>query len=770
MNRKKSKLNYNPTLIIKVSISEIIPFKEEFKNHISEYSLKFIGTNNNKFNIYNLSYILKNSIEIIPLKSPLLTYITIYLIKSGKFISKGILFLNKNINKQIVLFKNINLKFIFLLSVIDYTKTINKSNSNYNKIIINKKIKKNKSPSNNNPNIVQTNQSEELKGINNNSNNNYTNRKNKENIYFRNIGNYHNINNKNNIKSGKGNKNNKHNNSCEFEIYPNFNMLNSKNENEYYKKINRGKNNKGFDKNNTWINNTKLLLKKVNRYLYRFNNSSNSNNKLKINLSAKNIEYSNKYNIYKSLTNAKFKKRQMHTSFKDLNIENKKRFLNEIDFKNNSLNIDKDKDKDSFKTLNVNSLTKNLIDKKFLSLNKVSKSYSGKKIILDKDNSNELKQNLLEEMKDNNKDKDIPLLLNQKNEEDNKNNKIIFTERIRVDKSNNIKIIPNQKNEDYKNNFLFFNNRYNSDDSLNTLNNNINNDRDNNILFMNQKSVLNKEELYNDKIYINKNKIYNNQIIPNSNNNININNPHSKSIEKIINQINFLKNSNINNYNSNNIINDNNIDENFLFENFYKLKNEISLTYTNDYIKDIRDELLKLEIDLFLERIIEFINEYHCIINDQNIIYKEYLYMNKFYKNLFFIFCKLYKRIIILKEKKNNDLNIIQKDYKISNRNNISISKNEINIFQTLFKNNKKVYHNNYQSQQKSNIMIKMLKNILIKILNKKNNKEIVLNNKIYKNWINNNISKEIEFNDNYYNNNNNVVKRKNIKIKYKIE
>ena len=63
-----------------------------------------------------------------------------------------------------------------------------------------------------------------------------------------------------------------------------------------------------------------------------------------------------------------------------------------------------------------------------------------------------------------------------------------------------------------------------------------------------------------------------------------------------------------------------------------------------------------------------------------------------------------------------------------------------------------------------------MLKNILIKILNKKNNKEIVLNNKIYKNWINNNISKEIEFNDNYYNNNNKVVKRKNIKIKYKIE
>ena len=100
MEKIKSKLNYNPPLIIKISISELFILKEEFHNHhISEYSLKFIGTNNNKFNVYNLSYILKNPIDLIPLKTPLLNSITIYLTKSDKFISKGILYLNKKANE-----------------------------------------------------------------------------------------------------------------------------------------------------------------------------------------------------------------------------------------------------------------------------------------------------------------------------------------------------------------------------------------------------------------------------------------------------------------------------------------------------------------------------------------------------------------------------------------------------------------------------------------------------------------------------------------------
>ena len=185
MNTIKTKINYNPALIFKVSIEEIIPFKEEFKNHLSEYSLKFIGTNNNKFNIYNLSYILKNSIEIIPLKSPLLTSITIYLIKSGSFISKGVLYLNKNISRHIVHFKNLKIKFIFLLNVKDYTSTNTTSKNSHNKDnnnkFINKKIK-NKSKLIKKNNCVQTNQSIELNDnkISYNRNHNYNLVKNKK--------------------------------------------------------------------------------------------------------------------------------------------------------------------------------------------------------------------------------------------------------------------------------------------------------------------------------------------------------------------------------------------------------------------------------------------------------------------------------------------------------------------------------------------------------------------------------------------------------------
>ena len=50
-------------------------------------------------------------------------------------------------------------------------------------------------------------------------------------------------------------------------------------------------------------------------------------------------------------------------------------------------------------------------------------------------------------------------------------------------------------------------------------------------------------------------------------------------------------------------------------------------------------------------------NEYHTITNKQRIIYKEYLSKNKFYKNLFFIFCKLFKKLVLLKEKNKDNLN-----------------------------------------------------------------------------------------------------------------
>ena len=181
MDKKKSKVIFNPPLIIKVSISEIFVIKEEFQNHISEYSLKFVGTNNNKFNIYNLSYILKKSVDLIPLKTPLLNSITIYLMKSDKVISKGILYLNKNSNEQIVQLKHVNIKFNYILDFIDFIKNKNNNNNQNNK---NKIINKNNSPILKKNNILN-NQKTETKEIKDNYN--LISKKIKDNICLRNL-------------------------------------------------------------------------------------------------------------------------------------------------------------------------------------------------------------------------------------------------------------------------------------------------------------------------------------------------------------------------------------------------------------------------------------------------------------------------------------------------------------------------------------------------------------------------------------------------------
>ena len=52
------------------------------------------------------------------------------------------------------------------------------------------------------------------------------------------------------------------------------------------------------------------------------------------------------------------------------------------------------------------------------------------------------------------------------------------------------------------------------------------------------------------------------------------------------------------------------------------MKNDLYLLYNKKYINNINDELLKLEIDLFVEKITELINEYHKNITEEKIIYK----------------------------------------------------------------------------------------------------------------------------------------------------
>ena len=731
MNKTKNNLNYHPPLIIQLSISEISSFKEEFKFHILEYSLKFEGVNNNKFNIYNLSYMMKNKIDLIPVKSPFLNSVTIYLIKSGKYISKGILYLNKGSKENIVTFKikNISIKFHFILKYIDCldeNKNINKNN----KI---KKINKNKSP--------------QIKiECRENNNFNLLKQKKNDNISYRNI--------ENNIKKTKNI--NYHSNSCDFVINPKLktNYQNESNNNLYSSSIENSEINLNKIKfSNIWINNTKILLKKVQKYLTKRNSSKSFlRDKFKKCLSDKNIKtYSNiKNNMERSLSDRKF-----------IDFKIQKSYIKNLKFEKNKYNIYNDirinvlnSNEDLFNRTSNISLNNDFSYKKLTSLKKIIKK--NKKINKNnlENSPNSLKKEIKSKLIENNeknkenickdkKDESIMSLLKRKeNYEKSKNLILKENNYCNNENSYNMKILSSQNNEN-KSHTLILNNRYKIDDSFKLNNINLHSDRDKNkIIFKNEKLPIGKNK---NKFVIKKNYI-------------------EKKIEEI-------KKNNI--FYKSNIINekielDNKNNYDYLFETFIKLKNDFSSSYSNNYLQNIKDELLKIEIDMIFEKIIELIYEYHYKINEQKIIYKALLNNYKNNKIQFLIFCKLLKKLKIIKMQNINNIESIQKDYSNSDINNIFIFKSEMMIFQTLFKNNKKVYENNCENKKKTKIISKMLKNILIKILNKNNNQDKIMFKEVYKKWLKDNNSE-----DNSINANNSIfsnkIKKKKSKIKFRL-
>ena len=131
MSYQNTKGDYHHKIIIKLKISEVFPLKEDIKNLLSDSSLKFDETNNNKYNIYNLLYMLNNTIILIPTNTSKIEKLNVDLIfEQNKFISKGILYINKASDEQIIKFnimnKYINIKFhynIYYMNVSEGNKT-----------------------------------------------------------------------------------------------------------------------------------------------------------------------------------------------------------------------------------------------------------------------------------------------------------------------------------------------------------------------------------------------------------------------------------------------------------------------------------------------------------------------------------------------------------------------------------------------------------------------------------------------------------------------
>ena len=663
-------------IIIKLRISEIFPLTEEINNILSESSLIFNETNNNKYNIYNILYMLNNTIILIPTKSFDFSQINIDLmIDNDKNRSRGILYINDNSDEQTVKFnianKYINIKFHYSLTIInsnDENKTKSKEIEPKNKI--SKKFKKDEK-------------------LNNRLRKNQTNIKQKNNC---------------NIKIIKKRNNNK-------------DLYNTERKNNFHFNVNKSQiifpcnliiNNKDTNDNKNnyselWINDTKMFIKKIKKYISLRNSRNNSQKEFKKYLSSKNInsykDFSNK--LINPITNLKNNIKNQNTNSSSSSID--------IVKNNNIFDIDEISKTKKYRTGKKLNHSTNPIREDSFTKNKynnfLSSTASNKKFINNDKVRKEVKSKLFKN----------------------------FEEHIKVENNNESDFINISNNNSYKREY--------SERNINDINDN-----------KNVNKLYTKKKIKN--IYENKNNFFkiNNKYNSNENiinNCININGINKEIIKS---PINYIKQS----VQSNNDIFG-------IFIDFYQMKNDLYLLYNKKYINNINDELLKLEIDLFVEKITELINEYHKNITEEKIIYKYLINATKNYKKLFHIYFNLDKKLNKIKEKnkeKRDKMNINNKD--------ILIFQSELSLFDILFENKKyeKEKNNNFEKKN-FKILSKMLKNILIKILNKKYNKDLIFKVEKYKNWINQNIENGEE---NYFNEvlNDRKNVKKNIKIKFK--
>ena len=181
-------------------------------------------------------------------------------------------------------------------------------------------------------------------------------------------------------------------------------------------------------------------------------------------------------------------------------------------------------------------------------------------------------------------------------------------------------------------------------------------------------------------------------------------------------------NKNNNNDSSNNIL------SNFDFNNnenndYEKLKEDFNLLYNDNYVKNVNEDLFKLEIELCVEKTTGLINSYNAEINFkklENRILEEKLKVNA---NKFFKLKKLfYKLKIIRKKYKKNNIYINQNEMniKLIDDKELQINKKEIELFNLLYPN-----HNDIIDKTNSNKK-EELKKILTIILSKSINKNIL--------------------------------------------
>ena len=474
-------------------------------------------------------------------------------------------------------------------------------------------------------------------------------------------------------------------------------------------------------KNKNLMCHTNFLLSKGNQWI-TFKEKNKKNN-LAIDL----IDFIKlKFNIIKDKNNLNNNNKKLANFFSEKKFEKIDKKFDKLDEKKFSRTI-------AIPKKNIAKIRSNFNNKEKISKHKHNKSYENINYgnIFDDDSGNIIKKKI-----------------NSKNEKTPKNkNKLRLNNSTVSGIGLNKKILGTDKNfivKNLDNNFIDVSN--NKKKTTNNKNNNNNNNKT-----LKNKSASMKEIEINKYIDTlkNDNEFYDNildkffdkyfhSLVEEDEEKTDISNSNI-----IINDINL----NNNNENNNNISNNNYDIDN---SKFLQLKDDFYLLYTEDYLSNVQNDTLRLELELMIDKTFEIIKNYHQEINK---IKKEKKRNFIILNNINFFFQNLNKKNFKFnqfrenEQIKKNNLNVILKNFSVENLNCLDIQKKEFVLFKNLLP--KKIL------EKKS-----LLKEICIKIVQK--NHKFFDDSSRFKNWIKNNVV----INNNNNTNHNNNVNNKNKTIK----
>ena len=447
--------------------------------------------------------------------------------------------------------------------------------------------------------------------------------------------------------------------------YKNFNTINkAKSKNYLSSNAKQNKSNKHIKMNNSSLN------------IINQNNKFNSNDNFQNSNNNKNY-YSNRNSLKSNISINKISNR--NSNKQNLNNKNMKTSLNNYisgkiiehvgNEKINYISINKSINKNSFYSKNINDTKK--LKSNNITMNSISTTFTKK-------NELEFSMNSLQDGEDKNY---LNFNLSNKN-----------TLRPLTNRINNTKL---------------------SQQLSGTKNNEIQNKNPNYTKHKFNKSL--GQQSFTEKIFCENNDLELNLTEKKENLNLNLCKSENK-LEVDLNGTNKNINNNINNINKNDLYNEK--ENEFLLENnnYIKLKEDFNLLYNLEYISKINEDLLKLELELFIEKMSDLFSEYHNqmdeMILEKRINNQEY----KIYFNKYLLYNKLNDKLENTKKKYNKDKNIII-NIREQNDRNVETNFNELDIFKIIFPD--LIGKNNEDKK-------KQLKNILSIILKNKENKELI--------------------------------------------